>query len=433
MEAEGGKPMWTRAELKTRAKMCLKQYYWWAFLVSLIFAIISSVGSGGSGGIGNGAEQSVGGYEAHFETGDGFSSGLVVPEGLGQAAGIAKNLPIPGSDLLRIGGIAAGIMVGVMIAVFVVSLVLGIFVIPVFEVGHNRFYMESRLMMRSAGVEKILWGFKNRYLNLVGAMFIRGLIVGLAALVSCIPMLAGAVLILLSEPLMVFGVILMLLDVPVIFFVSLWLNYAYFAVPFILAENPEMKAMEAMRLSREMTKGHKFSIFVLDLSFLGWYLLGLLACGIGMFFVTPYVQATYAELYAVLRRPYDNGRLNGFGIPEYGGPGGGYGGPGGEYDSYSGGYGGPGSGSYDSGVQGGYDPGWQNGPAYGNAPNAGYDSFGGDSSGAGNYPAPGGGYPSEGNNYSGAGYPSWQNGPADGNFSAEDSDGSSRGNHLEQE
>lgn len=33
--------MWTRAELKNRAKMCLSRYYWAAFLVSLIFAILS--------------------------------------------------------------------------------------------------------------------------------------------------------------------------------------------------------------------------------------------------------------------------------------------------------------------------------------------------------------------------------------------------------
>ena len=36
--------MWTRAELKDRAKMCLSRYYWAAFLVSLIFAILSGFG-----------------------------------------------------------------------------------------------------------------------------------------------------------------------------------------------------------------------------------------------------------------------------------------------------------------------------------------------------------------------------------------------------
>ncbi|MNC73849.1 hypothetical protein D3C75_1251160 [compost metagenome] len=50
-----------------------------------------------------------------------------------------------------------------------------------------------------------------------------------------------------------------------------------------------------------MTRGHKFRMFVLDLSFLGWVLLGLLALGIGVLFVQPYVNATKAELYLELR------------------------------------------------------------------------------------------------------------------------------------
>ena len=42
-------------------------------------------------------------------------------------------------------------------------------------------------------------------------------------------------------------------------------------------------------------------MFVLDLSFIGWFLLGLLACGVGVLFVVPYFQAVQAELFAKLR------------------------------------------------------------------------------------------------------------------------------------
>jgi uncharacterized membrane protein len=51
-----------------------------------------------------------------------------------------------------------------------------------------------------------------------------------------------------------------------------------------------------------MTMGHKFDMFVLDLSFIGWYLLGSLALGVGVLFVMPYENATNAELYLVLRK-----------------------------------------------------------------------------------------------------------------------------------
>ena len=79
-------------------------------------------------------------------------------------------------------------------------------------------------------------------------------------------------------------------------------SYEYRMVPYILAENPRIGAKEAIQLSRRMTDGSKFSMFVLDLSFLGWILLGLLACFVGVLFVQPYVDMTMAELYIDLRK-----------------------------------------------------------------------------------------------------------------------------------
>ena len=58
----------------------------------------------------------------------------------------------------------------------------------------------------------------------------------------------------------------------------------------------------SISLSNEMTRGHKFDMFILDLPFIGWYLLGILALGIGVLFVMPYENATNAELYLVLRK-----------------------------------------------------------------------------------------------------------------------------------
>ena len=84
--------------------------------------------------------------------------------------------------------------------------------------------------------------------------------------------------------------------------------YQYLLVPYILAENPDIEWRRAMNLSRAMTRGCKFDIFVLQLSFLGWYLLGLLALVIGTLFVGPYYEGTMAELYATLRmKALENG------------------------------------------------------------------------------------------------------------------------------
>jgi uncharacterized membrane protein len=73
-------------------------------------------------------------------------------------------------------------------------------------------------------------------------------------------------------------------------------------VPYILADNPNIGVREASTLSNEMIKVHKFDMFVLALSFIGWYFLGSFALGVGVLFVMPYENATNAELYSVLRK-----------------------------------------------------------------------------------------------------------------------------------
>ena len=78
-------------------------------------------------------------------------------------------------------------------------------------------------------------------------------------------------------------------------------SYAYRMVPYILADNPGIGSNRAIELSNEMTNGEKLDMFVLDLSFFGWYLLGVLLFGVGVLFINPYKDATMAELYLELR------------------------------------------------------------------------------------------------------------------------------------
>lgn len=71
----------------------------------------------------------------------------------------------------------------------------------------------------------------------------------------------------------------------------------YSFVPYILAEDPNINTREALRISKQITYGHKWDIFVLRLSFLGCDFLGAVLFGIGGIFVRPYKEATYASLY----------------------------------------------------------------------------------------------------------------------------------------
>lgn len=80
-------------------------------------------------------------------------------------------------------------------------------------------------------------------------------------------------------------------------------HYSYMMVPYILAENPDIKGKDAILLSRKMMEGHKFEAFVLDLSLIGWVILGFVTSGISnVLWGNPYELATFAEYYVELRK-----------------------------------------------------------------------------------------------------------------------------------
>lgn len=70
---------------------------------------------------------------------------------------------------------------------------------------------------------------------------------------------------------------------------------------YILNDNPGMSAMEALNKSKEMMMGHKGKLFVLYLSFIGWFLLSCITCGVGFLWLVPYVQTTLANFYDDLK------------------------------------------------------------------------------------------------------------------------------------
>jgi uncharacterized membrane protein len=70
---------------------------------------------------------------------------------------------------------------------------------------------------------------------------------------------------------------------------------------YILNDNPGMSAMEALNKSKEMMVGHKGKLFVLYLSFIGWFLLSCITCGVGFLWLVPYVQTTLANFYDDLK------------------------------------------------------------------------------------------------------------------------------------
>lgn len=246
--------MWTRAEVKSRAKAALRNYYWFAFLACFIATFLG----GGEGGISNTISTQI-------------SNGEVF-------------LQLLGEDMyLSVEALATMLLVSVVVLVLVVVVaIFGIFIGGPVQVGLKRYLLESRELQRSAGIGRLFWVFNSgHYLNVVKIMFLKGLFQGLWSLLFIIP-----------------GIVK---------------GYEYSMIPYLLAENPGMESSEVFRLSRELTMGHKGSIFVLDWSFFGWYLLGAMCCGIGTYFVLPYVEATKAELYLILNPMPPQKSAGGFG------------------------------------------------------------------------------------------------------------------------
>ncbi|MCM3629585.1 DUF975 family protein [Paenibacillus glycanilyticus] len=66
---------------------------------------------------------------------------------------------------------------------------------------------------------------------------------------------------------------------------------------YILQDNPDIGALEAIRQSKQLMKGRKWKLFVLNLTFIGWMFLALLTLGIGFLWLYPYILVTQAHFY----------------------------------------------------------------------------------------------------------------------------------------
>ena len=83
-------------------------------------------------------------------------------------------------------------------------------------------------------------------------------------------------------------------------------SFSYALTPFILTDKPELSANEAIELSMKMMDGHKLDLFILYLSFIGWYLLSILTLCTGMLWVMPYQYTAMAAFYEDVKAEYES-------------------------------------------------------------------------------------------------------------------------------
>ena len=85
---------------------------------------------------------------------------------------------------------------------------------------------------------------------------------------------------------------------------------AYSQMYYIIAEYKDVSVTKAMRISIEITKGHKWDLFVMYLSFLGWEILAAFTLGILNLWLLPYINMTYINAYhALMKEAIESGRI----------------------------------------------------------------------------------------------------------------------------
>lgn len=162
------------------------------------------------------------------------------------------------------------------------TLVVLIFVTYPFSIGSARFFVQNRFGNKQ--YSNVFSGFKNGYLSGSLTLLVTNIFIALWSLLLIVP-----------------GIVKSL---------------QYSMVSFILLDNPRVGNSRARQISRILTNGEKGGIFVLGLSFIGWYLLvafassifvmfsptlGAVVTFLGGLFLSPYIQGTYTELYVFLR------------------------------------------------------------------------------------------------------------------------------------
>lgn len=253
--------MWTNKELKERARASFKANYWKCVFVTWLVGTLAVGGIGASSSVGSGFTSAVAGSTSRSSSG--YSSGYSGSYSGGYGSSYSSSAQT-GQAMA-----AFGLMLLVFLLVAAIALTFKAFVTNPLSVGGARFYIDN--LSTKAQVRSIGYGYDFNYKETAKAMFYRDLFTLLWSLLFVIPGIVKS------------------------------LEYAM--IPYLLADNPTMTKDEAFAESKRLMDGQKGNLFLLRLSFIGWYLLGTF-CTFGLllpFYVSPYIEQTIATFYVRLR------------------------------------------------------------------------------------------------------------------------------------
>lgn len=87
-------------------------------------------------------------------------------------------------------------------------------------------------------------------------------------------------------------------------------SYSYAMTSYVLLDNPELSGNAAIDKSMEIMKGHKWELFKLHLSFIGWGILCIFTLSIGFLWLVPYMQTAQACFYEKVKREYEESQVS---------------------------------------------------------------------------------------------------------------------------
>ena len=180
------------------------------------------------------------------------------------------SLQILGQDVISTNGglefwpVFAGI--ATYIAIFAVITGIALFILgSIVEVGYMKFNLDLVDRQKEAEIGT-MFGYFQFWKSAAFARLLKGVYILLWSLLFIIPGVIAA--------------------------------YSYAMTSYILAENPELTASEAIERSKQMMSGNRWRLFCVQISFIGWeFLSTLLTFGIGGLWITPYKQAATAAFY----------------------------------------------------------------------------------------------------------------------------------------
>jgi uncharacterized membrane protein len=158
-------------------------------------------------------------------------------------------------------------------------------------------YFLKLMRGKNPQLEDIFSGFK-RFAN---AFLVNLLILIFTVLWAAIAVVPGVIIGIFSrEPLVILLLIIIVSIAATVLVIIAYLRYSMSY--YILNDNPEMSALEAIRASKEMMRGSKGKLFMLILSFIGWFIVGLIALVIGLLWVGAYFNTAKVNFYEDLKK-----------------------------------------------------------------------------------------------------------------------------------